>query len=112
LDLAQLMPRVQEIGSKAERNALHDPTRRRRINFGDPDSYASLLQRAQEDDELWEAMIRHALNPTGRRREHYEREGMIGVALPPVQNARLSSQQGLFLFNAAEGLTFEASLER
>ena len=43
LDLAQLMPRVQEIGSKAERNALHNPARRRRINFGDPDSYASLL---------------------------------------------------------------------
>jgi hypothetical protein len=33
------------------------------------------------------------------------------VALPPLQNPRLSSQQSVFLLNGAQDLTFEASLE-
>ena len=36
----------------------------------------------------------------------------MAFAMPPLQNLRLSSQQGAFLFNGAEDLTFKASLSR
>jgi hypothetical protein len=56
-------------------------------------------------------LITHALNPCGARREHFNHNGFVAVALPPVHNPRLSSQQGMFLFNGAEALPFEESLE-
>jgi hypothetical protein len=76
-----------------------------------PEDAVSPLQAAREEDALWEALIREALDPCGTRREHFNRNGFVAVALPPVQNPRLSSQQGVFLFNGAESLTFEFSLE-
>lgn len=41
---------------------------------------------------------------------HYERSGLVYFALPPIQNLRLSNQQGVFLLNCADGLTFRDSL--
>ena len=74
--------------------------------------FESALQRAQREDEFWESSIRKALSPDSTRLAHFDRNGYVALALPPVQNARLSSQQGVFLFNAAEGLSFEESLGR
>jgi hypothetical protein len=74
--------------------------------------FRSSLQTAQESDRQWTSAIENALNPCGVRREHYNKHGFVGIALPPVQNVRLSSQQGVFLFNGAESLTFEASLHQ
>jgi hypothetical protein len=72
---------------------------------------ASSLQRVQEEDEQWDELIRNALDPCGVRREHFNRNGFVAVALPPLQNPRLSSQQSVFLLNGAQDLTFETSLE-
>ncbi len=71
---------------------------------------ATLLQRTQEDDNYWESSIRQALTPCGARREYLNRHGFVAEALPINHNPRLSSQQGVFLFNGAEQ-TFEESLE-
>lgn len=43
-------------------------------------------------------------------RTRFNDEGFVDLALPPVQNRRLSSQQGVFLFNGAERRTFRDSL--
>lgn len=76
------------------------------------ENMSSALQRAQEEDEYWETAMRIALNPCGIRREQFNQSGLIIVASPPVQNLRLSSQQGAFLFNGAEALSFEESLAK
>ncbi|MGI9075202.1 MAG: FRG domain-containing protein [Bryobacteraceae bacterium] len=72
---------------------------------------ASALQQAQEEEASWDALIAHALDPCGTRRQLFNGNGFVAVAMPPLQNSRLSSQQGLFLFNGAEDSTFESSLE-
>jgi hypothetical protein len=76
-----------------------------------PEDAISSLQLTQEEDDTWHKSICAALNPCGVRRERFNRHGFVSMALPPVQNARLSCQQGVFLFNGAEGLTFESSLK-
>jgi hypothetical protein len=45
-----------------------------------------------------------------RRAWYYRKHGFVLFALPPIQNLRLSNQQGVFLLNCAEGLTFSDSL--
>lgn len=74
--------------------------------------FESSRQTAQREDDHWESLVRKALNPDAVRGTHFGTSGFIGLALPPVQNPRLSSQQGVFLFNGAESLFFEESLER
>jgi len=54
--------------------------------------------------------LRNALYPSGPRREYFNRQGFIAEALPTQHNPRLASQQGVFVFNAAEDRTFEESL--
>jgi len=62
--------------------------------------------------EAWKRMLADALSPHPVRRHYFERKGFVAFALPSVQNRRLSSQQGAFLFNGAEKLTFQESLFR
>lgn len=58
------------------------------------------------------AIVSEALRPSAVRRNHFERTGFVGFALPSAQNRRLSSQQGAFLFNGTHDVTFEESLCR
>jgi len=51
-----------------------------------------------------------AVAPTDIIRSHLNESGFVDLALPPIQNLRLSSQQGVFLLNGAERLSFSASL--
>jgi hypothetical protein len=71
----------------------------------------SPLQKAQKDVDFWDRLVSNALSPCGVRREHFNQNGFVSIALPPVHNPRLSSQQGVFLFNGAESLGFEESLD-
>jgi hypothetical protein len=100
---------IREANHLVKKSQNVPPTRRVLMS---PENFSSSLQRAQEEDDFWEAAMRDALNPGGIQREHFNQKGLITVALPPIQNSRLSSQQGVFLFNAAEDLTFEESLYR
>lgn len=83
---------------------------KRKVSFAPDDAISSLQLEAKEEQHL-ELLVRNALDPCGTRRNHFNREGFIATASPPVQNPRLSSQQGVFLLNGAEGSTFERSLE-
>jgi hypothetical protein len=76
----------------------------------DPRFAASDLDVWQDDHEYRNKVVQMALAPGGIRRDHFKRHGFVAAALPPLQNSRLSSQQGVFLFNGAEDLTFEESL--
>lgn len=64
------------------------------------------------EGEYWGEALAKALSPSGSRRVRFNERGFVAFALPPVQNARLSSQQGAFLFSGADELTFEQSLFR
>jgi FRG domain-containing protein len=57
-------------------------------------------------------LIAKALRATGTLRGELERQGSVAVASPPAFNPRLASQQGVFLVNCAESLSFGESLKR
>src|SRR5262249_30192831 len=56
-------------------------------------------------------MLNHALAPDGICRDCFNKQGFVTLALPPIQNRRLSSQQGAFLFTGAEDWSFQNSLQ-
>ena len=74
----------------------------RKVPFALSD-FESHLQQAQREERQQEQMVRDAVSPCGVRRVEYNTSGFVCVADPPVQNARLSSQQGLFVFNGRRG---------
>jgi hypothetical protein len=71
----------------------------------------SPIQAAQQEQAHLEGLVRDALRPCVARQEHYDANGFVAVALPTAENARLASQQGVFLFNGAVGKSFEESLQ-
>jgi hypothetical protein len=64
----------------------------------------------RDNQNYWRSAIDNALVADEARRIHFRERGFVVLALPPTQNQRLSSQQGTFLFNGAESLTFQESL--
>jgi len=113
IDAAALREKAGKTSWAADKEIMKKngrPFKSHRVSFS-LDDFASGLQQIQGDDERWETEIRNALAPCGVRREYFNSAGFVSVASPPLQNARLSSQQGVFLLNGAEGLTFEESLE-
>ncbi len=113
IDAAALRERAgirSKEADKKSREQRGEPHKGGKVSFSLEDMTSS-LQNAQEDDDSWGKLIREALDPGGIRREHFNRNGFVAVALPPLQNSRLSSQQGIFLFNGAQDLPFESSLD-
>ena len=64
----------------------------------------------EDEGAYWARVLPAALAPDPVRRDVFNKLGFVAFALPPVENRRLSSQQGAFLFNGAERLTFRDSL--
>jgi hypothetical protein len=101
----QVVRRAEEAGRKkgGSRFKAADPT--------DPDSYATdgdiILSEIQELPLL----IAKALRATRAMRNVLEQQGSVAVASPPAFNPRLASQQGVFLVNCAEELSFGKSLK-
>lgn len=56
-------------------------------------------------------MLSEALSPGSIRGRCFNDRGFVAIAGPTVQNARLSSQQGVFLLNGAERHSLRASLQ-
>jgi hypothetical protein len=75
-----------------------------------PSDAASGLDILKGDDAYWDRVITAALAPSQIRIRCFNESGFVLLASPPVENPRLSSQQGVFLFNAAKALNFEDSL--
>jgi hypothetical protein len=114
IDEAALRKQASETSRQADkkiRERKGEALKGRSVSFMRPEDFASPLQQVQDEDERWDALIRNALDPCGIRREHFNSNGFVAVALPTVHNPRLSSQQSLFLFNGAQGSLFENSLD-
>jgi len=104
----------RETDDKIRRRSEGDTNRNRRryrLSLA-PEDMASSLQLATDEESLWTRMLSEALAPCGVRREHYNKAGFVAVAQPRSFNPRVATQQAAFLFNAAEGLSLESSLER
>jgi hypothetical protein len=75
-----------------------------------PDDYASISDNMRRAADTRRTIAEEILHATGTFRSELGRQGCVCVALPPTSSPRLASQQGLFLFNGVEELTFEQSL--
>jgi hypothetical protein len=99
---------------EARRNAeasKEDGPRRVAISMDPDNSYTQRDVVVGESEGLNE-IIEVALAATGRLRGELNRRGCVCAALPSAANPRLVSQQGVFLFNCAEGLGFQESLTK
>jgi hypothetical protein len=76
----------------------------------DPSDFASDLDILIDEDAYWGRAIAQALEPSQIRTQCFNEKGFVAFASPPVESPRLSSQQGVFLFNGAEKLNFQDSL--
>lgn len=96
-------------GDKAERKRKSARGERTRI-FKVPPYPGSNSDSLHHERVSWADLLSKALGGAGFHKNVFNREGLIALALPPVQNQRLSSQQGAFLLNGADDLTFKESL--
>jgi hypothetical protein len=81
-----------------------------RVNLGDPDVYATGRDNMIIETHELRALIAESLSATETYRGELNRQGCVCVASPPAFNPRLASQQGAFLLNCAEDLSFSQSL--
>jgi hypothetical protein len=80
--------------------------------FFNPTYFATQQDILHMEGEYSTNLLAKGLDPDPIRRGVFNKDGLVLSALPPVENRRLSSQQGTFLFNAAESLTFRKSLSK
>jgi len=76
----------------------------------DPMLFADTREQLEDENRESAQMLTYALTPDKVRRECFSKSGFVALAEPGVHNRRLSSQQGLFLFNGAVDLSFRDSL--
>jgi hypothetical protein len=75
-----------------------------------PESFTTDRDAWQHDHEYSDKMISDAIAPSPIQRSYFNERGFVATASPNLQNPRLSSQQGLFLVNGAEGHSLYESL--
>jgi hypothetical protein len=113
IDAEAIVERATAISREADRVDEEEtegrPPKRHAVSShpGDASTDRDELQRQLEGRRR---LANKALSTTRRRRYNYEKRGFVALASPPVENKRSSSQQGVFLLNGAEGLTFKDSL--
>ena len=114
MDSTQINRRFLSIRARAhmkqqERSSQKASAHRGSLNPDDAATERDILR----NDALF---LRHAaeetLVATGAFRGELNRRGCVCMALPPYFNPRLASQQGVFLFNSVEKLTFEESMQK
>lgn len=77
-----------------------------------PDDFATVGDSVDRETHSLRKLILESMQATGTYRAELERQGCIAVALPPAFNPRLASQQGVFLVNCVEELSFADSLNK
>ena len=77
-----------------------------------PDDFATVGDSVDFETQSLRKLIAESMLATGTYRTELERQGCVAVALPPAFNPRLASQQGVFLLNCAEDLSFDESLNK
>lgn len=104
--------RAQVEEEDKQRRGAGLPPASRAVNFGDADSFYTPRDSVEHETQTLEGVITAALAAKGARRRVQEKEGCVCAAAPPSFNPRLASQQGVFLVNCAEDMTFGTSLTR
>ena len=84
---------------------------RKRVKFG-LDDFASQLDVLKGDTRAMRRLVKKALGATSTLRGEINRGGCVCGVRPPSFNPRLANQQGVFLLNCADDLTFGESLEK
>ncbi len=77
-----------------------------------PDDFSTDADSTILEMQETSTLLAKSLRATGTYRAGLEGQGCVAVASPPAFNPRLASQQGVFLVNCAEGLTFRDSLSQ
>jgi len=78
----------------------------------DPDYFSTDRDSVAADIQELHELMNSSLTANEKRRGVLNRSGCVCAALPPAFNPRLASQQGLFLLNCAENISFSASLAK
>ena len=76
------------------------------------DDFASERDVLRDDALAMRRAAEEALQASGTFRSELNKHGCACMTMPPSFNPRLASQQGVFLLNCAEKLTFDQSLEK
>ena len=98
--------------ARAKQRAHHGNPTGGPVNFGDLDFYGTSRDNTIMETQGLQKRIAESLSAVGTSRGQLNRQGCVCVALPPSFNPRLSSQQGVFLLNFAQGLSFNESLTK
>ncbi len=99
--------RFSQVASQAVRKA---GGRRPPVASLNPDDFSTDKDMITAETEGLRGLIEVSLVAKGKQRSELNRQGCVSAAVPPSFNPRLTSQQGLFLLNCAEQLTFQDSL--
>jgi hypothetical protein len=92
-----------------EARTTGQPRKQRAANLNP--AFAATDRDVYEGEHMsWNNRTQVAVAPRDLVRSYFNNAGFVDLALPPVQNRRLSSQQGVFLLNGAENRTFRDSL--
>lgn len=82
------------------------------VLFFGTDLFSSDRDNMVEETEGLRKLLMESLRARGIRRGELNRNGCVCATLPPTVNPRLASQQGLFLINCAEELSFVCSMKK
>jgi hypothetical protein len=94
---------------RTEQNRRGGITTLRRVSL-DPDSASTDRDNIHPETEGLRKLIADSLAATETYRGELNRQGCVCVISPPLLNTRLATQQGTFLLNLAQGLSFNVSL--
>lgn len=112
IDAAAVNARFSTIASSAAWAAQKRKGRRPQLASLHPDDFATDRDIMNSETKGLRATIQASLFAQGTPRAALNRTGCVCAVSPPEFNPRLASQQGLFLLNCAEELTFSESLRR
>jgi FRG domain len=103
--------RIAYEAARQERASEDGSTSQRfRVASLDPDSFSTDRDSVTAETAGLRDLVSESLAAEGKRRGVLNRKGSVCATAPPSFNPRLASQQGLFLLNCAEQLTFRDSL--
>jgi hypothetical protein len=103
--------RFRMVASKArlEQRIRDGQTAFHRVRL-DRDSFSTDRDNVLAETQGLSALITESLSAKETYRGEMNRQGCVCAASPPTFNPRLASQQGTFLLNLAQGLSFNESL--
>lgn len=93
------------------RSVVPQPITRRLLGIK-PEDFASTRDLIADYQERSAKLIQGSLSARGSQREVLNSKGCVCATLPSEFNPRLASQQGLFMINCAEELSFRESLTK